>query len=256
MALLEVRELTKYFGGLAAVSEVSFDATAGEILGIIGPNGAGKTTVFNLISGAHRLSSGSVIFDGEDIANRKPSAIVRKGIARTFQLATVFQHMTVLESMLVAFYLESKFKLWDAIYETHSIKKREENIKQRAYEAIAFVGLKGMENRLVGKLPHGHRKSLGLAMAMATSPKVLLLDEPVGGMNAAEVAHMITLIKELHEKGITILLVEHNLKMVMNLCGRIVVLNFGKKIAEGAPDEIRGNKDVVAAYLGSDYHVA
>lgn len=251
--LLEVRGLTKYFGGLAAVMDVDFDAKSGEILGIIGPNGAGKTTVFNLITGVHSVSSGNIIFKGENITGCKPNTIAYKGIARTFQLTPLFNNRTVLENMLMAFYLESEFKLRDAIFESRSTRGREENIKRKAYEMIEFVGLAGMASKVVKNLPHGHRKCLGLAMALAVSPELLLLDEPVGGMNTAEVTNMINLIKVLKEKGITILLVEHNLRAVMNLCERIVVLNFGRKIAAGSPDEIRENKDVVEAYIGAHF---
>lgn len=252
--MLEIRGLTKYFGGLAAVKNVDFLIQRGEILGLIGPNGAGKTTVFNLITGVHPLSSGKIVYKGKDITGCKPSIIAGKGIARTFQLATVFDNKTVLENMLIAFYLESDPKLWSMIFETHSTKEKEEDIRRKAYEVIESVGLRGVADKLVRNLPHGHRKRLGLAMALASSPELLLLDEPVGGMNTAETTDMITLIKGLKEKGISILLVEHNLRAVMNLCTRIVVLNFGRKIAEGCPNEIRDNKQVIEAYLGADFH--
>jgi branched-chain amino acid transport system ATP-binding protein len=158
--------------------------------------------------------------------------------------------------MLMAFYLESKFKLRDAIFETSSVREREEEIKRKAYEVIEFVGLGGMAEKPVKSLPHGHRKCLGLAMALAVSPELLLLDEPVGGMNTAETTNMMKLIKMLEERGMTILLVEHNLRAVMNLCKRIVVLNFGRKIAEGSPEEIRNDKSVIEAYLGADFRAA
>lgn len=254
--LLEVRGLTKYFGGLAAVREVDFDAKSGGIMGIIGPNGAGKTTVFNLMTGVHTPSSGKIIFKGEDITGCKPNMAASKGIARAFQQATLFNNKTVLDNMLMAFYLESKFKLRDAIFETSSVREREEEIKRKAYEVIEFVGLGGMAEKPVKSLPHGHRKCLGLAMALAVSPELLLLDEPVGGMNTAETTNMMKLIKMLEERGMTILLVEHNLRAVMNLCKRIVVLNFGRKIAEGSPEEIRNDKSVIEAYLGADFRAA
>ena len=254
--LLEVRGLTKYFGGLAAVKDVDFDAKSGEIMGIIGPNGAGKTTVFNLIAGVHPISSGKIIFKGEDITGCKPSVVAHKGIARAFQQATLFNNKTVLENMLMAFYLEAKFKLRNAIFETPSVREREENIKRKAHEMIEFVGLTGMADKQVKSLPHGHRKCLGLAMALGVSPELLLLDEPVGGMNTAEITNMMNLIKVLEERGMTILLVEHNLRAVMNLCKRIVVLNFGRKIAEGSPDEIGNDRSVIEAYLGADFRAA
>lgn len=253
--LLKISGLTKNFGGLAALSDIDIDVMPGEILGIIGPNGAGKTTIFNLITGIHPVSSGTIEFKGEDITNYKPSRVAQKGIGRTFQLATLFDNKTVLQNMLMAFYLESNFKLVNAIFNTFSTQMREAKIRKNAYELINLVGLSGIEDKIVKGLPHGHRKRLGVGMALATSPELLLLDEPVGGMNTGEVADMIDLVRMLKERGITILLVEHNLRAVMNLCERIVVINFGKKIAQGSPLQVRENKEVIEAYLGDGFHV-
>jgi branched-chain amino acid transport system ATP-binding protein len=255
--LLEVRGLTKYFGGLASVNDLDFHVKRGETLGIIGPNGAGKTTVFNLISGALPPSRGRILFKGENITGCNASVTARKGIARTFQLANLFNDKTVLENMSMAFYLESKFKLRSAVFNTSSLRERERNISRKSHELIEFVGLGGMADKPVKALPHGHRKCLAFAMALAASPELLLLDEPVAGMNTAETAHMIDLIRVvLNETGVTILLVEHNLRVIMDLCKRILVLNFGTKIAEGSPDEIREDQRVIEAYLGVDFHAA
>jgi branched-chain amino acid transport system ATP-binding protein len=253
MTLLETIEITKYFGGLAAVSDLSLNVKAGEILGLIGPNGAGKTTVFNLIAGVYSPTHGRIIFKGKDIAGNKPSIITQKGIARTFQLSRLFDNKTVIENMLIAFHIESKASFWRAILNDSSTQTREKNILEKAKELLDFVGLSDdMEGKLTKNLPHGHRKTLGLAMALATSPELLLLDEPVGGggMNPEETRIIMDLIKNLKGRGITILIVEHNLRVVMGLCDRIVVLNFGKKLAEGSPNEIKENKEVIEAYLG------
>lgn len=253
MNLLEIKGLTKFFGGLAAVKNVDIDVKPGEIVGLIGPNGAGKTTIFNLITSVYPVSSGKIFFKGEDITSCRSSTVARKGIARTFQLATLFDNKTIFKNMVMAFYLEANFSLKNAILNTVSTQEREENIVRRARELIDFLGLGGIEDRMVKSLPHGHRKCLGVGMALATSPELLLLDEPVGGMNLGEVSSMIELIRTIRERGITILLVEHNLRAIMDLCDRIVVLNFGQKIAEGVPTEIREDEEVIGAYLGTGF---
>jgi branched-chain amino acid transport system ATP-binding protein len=251
MLMLEAIQITKHFGGLAAVSDLDLNVRSGEILGLIGPNGAGKTTVFNMIAGVYSPTHGKIVFKGEDITGHRPNIITKKRIARSFQLPTLFDSKTVLENMLVAFHLESKSTLWRAIFNDSSTQAREKDILKKAHEILEFVGMGGnMEGRLAKNLPHGHRKTLGLAMPLATSPELLLLDEPASGMNPEETTNMMGLIEALRDKGITILLVEHNLRVVMGLCDRIVVLNFGKKIAEGSPSEIRENKEVIEAYLG------
>lgn len=251
MPLLQARKLTKFFGGLAAVNELDLDVQSGEILGLIGPNGAGKTTVFNMIAGVYPPTQGTIRYKGQDITGDKPNLVARKGIARTFQLISLFDSRTVLENMLVAFHLESGTSFWNSVFPSSSILTRERNILQKAGELLDFVGLKSeIEGKLAKNLPHGHRKALGLAMALATDPELLLLDEPAGGLNADETESMMSLIKKLGQKGMSVLLVEHNLKVVMGVCERIVVLNFGRKIAEGLARDIRENKDVIEAYLG------
>lgn len=251
MTLLETIKITKHFGGLAAISDLNLNVKSGETLGLIGPNGAGKTTVFNLIAGVFPPTHGRIIFKGKDITGEKPNTITQRGIARTFQIPAFFGGKCVLENMLIAFHLESKSSFWKAILNDSLTQAREKDILKKAKELLKFVGLSGdMEGKLAKSLPHGHRKTLGVAMALATFPELLLLDEPVGGMNPEEARNMVSLIKILKERGITILLVEHNLRVVMGLCDRIVVLNFGRKIAEGPPNEVRESKEVIEAYLG------
>ena len=254
MPLLEVISATKYFGGLAAVHDMSFEVKSGEILGLIGPNGAGKTTLFNIIAGVYTPTSGNILFKGRDITGRKPNVIIKRGIARTFQHSRLFDNRTVLENMLIAFHLESKLSFWRTMFTNSATREKEMNIRNRAKEILNFVGLKDMEDKHTKDLPHGHRKTLGLAMALATSPELLLLDEPVGGggMNPEEAEAIMVLLKSLKKKGITILMVEHNLRVVMGLCDRIVVLNFGSKLAEGSPDEIKDHDEVIKAYLGGE----
>lgn len=203
MILLEIRKMTKYFGGLAAVGDFDLDVRSGEILGLIGPNGAGKTTVFNLIAGVYSPTRGRVIFEGKEITGSKPNLITQKGIARTFQLVTLFDTKTILENMVIAFHLESKSSFVESILNSPSIRTRERDILRKAGELLELVGLtKDMSLKRAGSLPHGHRKFLGVAMALATSPKLLLLDEPVGGMNAEEAGNMMSLIKMLKEGGL------------------------------------------------------
>ena len=251
MMLLETKKITKQFGGLDAVSDLDLNVKSGEILGLIGPNGAGKTTVFNLISGFFPPTRGRIVFKGEDITGDKSNTIAQRRIGRTFQIPAFFDSKSVLENMLIAFHLESKSSFWKAILNDSSTQAREKDILKRAKELLDFVGLSGdMEGKLAKSLPHGYRKTLGVAMALATSPELLLLDEPVGGMNPEETGNMVSLIRILKERGISILLVEHNLKVVMGLCDRIAVLNFGRKIAEGSPNEVRENREVIKAYLG------
>lgn len=250
MTVLEIRGLAKNFGGLAAVNDLDLDVQSGEMLGLIGPNGAGKTTVFNLITGFFPPSRGRITFKGEDITGYKPHLIAQKGIVRTFQLTTLFETRTVLENMLIAFHLESRFGFWTAIFNSSATREREEEILGKAMEILDFMRLSHLKDEVASNLPHGHQRSLGIALAMAVSPELMLLDEPVTGMNPDETIAMMDLISKIRERGVTILLVEHDMRAVMGLCERITVLNFGKKIAEGTPDEIRENRDVIEAYLG------
>jgi branched-chain amino acid transport system ATP-binding protein len=252
--LLETKGLTKYFGGLAAVSQLDMHVNQGEIVGLIGPNGAGKTTVFNLITGVLRPTKGEIIFDGRDVTGKKPHVIAKMGIGRTFQLASLFTDFNVLENIVASFYLYPRSGFWEAMFNTPSYRKKEEYILNQAREILQLVGLDKVEDELAKNLPHGYQKVLGVARALAVKPKLLLLDEPIAGMTRSEIAFSLKAFEQMRSQGITILLVEHNME-IMSLCDRIIVLNFGQKIAEGSSEEVRQNKDVIQAYFGSE-HVA
>lgn len=253
MPLLELQKLTKCFGGLTAVSELDLSIEKGEIVGLIGPNGAGKTTVFNTISGVFRPTRGKVLFKDRDITGLKPHSVVRRSLVRTFQLTTLFGDMTVLENILLGFHLTSGVGFWGGLFNTVSTRSRQKQLLKGAAELADFMGLGGKQHELAKNLPHGHQRVLEMAIALAASPELLLLDEPVTGMNAEEANEMMNKISDTRDRGITILLVEHDMRVVMDICDRICVLNFGKKIAEGSPKEICENKEVIAAYLGTEY---
>jgi branched-chain amino acid transport system ATP-binding protein len=250
--LLETKGLTKYFGGLAAVSQLDIHVNRGEIVGLIGPNGAGKTTVFNLINGFLRPTSGKVLFDGHDITGKKPHWVAETGIGRTFQLAYLFPDFTVLENVVASFYLYPKSGFWEAMFNTSTYRKKEEYILNQAMEILQFVGLDTVKDELAKNLPHGYQKVLGVARALAIKPRLLLLDEPVAGMTRDEIVFSLGVFDRIRAQGITILLVEHNMEF-MTLCDRVIVLNFGHKIAEGVPGEVRQNEDVIQAYFGSEH---
>jgi len=248
--ILEVRKLSKLFGGVAANTEVDMAVAPCEILGLIGPNGAGKTTFFNVISGFIPPTSGSVILEGRDITGLGAHDVVRLGMARTFQASTLFMRISVLENVFTGFHMSYRTSVWKRLFRTPSALKEEKALKQKAFEVLDFMGLASSMDKTAANLPHGHQKVLGVCMALATSPKLLLLDEPMTGMNAHETETMIRLIRKIRDEGVTIIVVEHNMKAIMSLCDRIAVLNYGRKIAEGPPDAIRQNKEVVEAYLG------
>jgi branched-chain amino acid transport system ATP-binding protein len=248
MALLETRHLTKHFGGLAAVSQVNLTVQEGEIVGLIGPNGAGKTTCFNLLSGFLPPTAGTIIFAGEDITRLKPHHIVKRGLVRTFQLTTLFQEMTVLENVLLGLHLHSRKGPRQVLFNRQSFPPDE---VAHSRSILEFIGLAPHADQLAKNLPHGHQRVLGIAMALATRPRLLLLDEPVTGMNLEESERVMTLVKTIRDRGMTILLVEHNMKAVMGTCERLVVLNFGQKLTEGTPAEVSTNPEVIEAYLGA-----
>lgn len=253
--MIEIRGLTKQFGGVSAVNDLDFSVRDGDLAGLIGPNGAGKTTVFNLVTGFLRPTKGKITFEGWDITDDKPHSIAKRGIIRTFQAASVFPDFTVLQNIIAACYLKPKIGFWEAALHASSSRKKEEHILSRALEITQFMGLYEVKDVAAQSLPHGPKRILGIAIALAAEPKLLLLDEPLSGMNAEEVAEAIALIKNIWQRGTTILLIEHNMRAAMSLCQRIVVLNFGKKIAEGPPEEITKNKDVIQAYLGAGGYV-
>jgi branched-chain amino acid transport system ATP-binding protein len=248
MPLLETRNLTRHFGGLAAVNHVDLTVEKGEIVGLIGPNGAGKTTCFNLLSGFLRPTAGSIVFDGEDITGLRPHQIAARGLVRTFQLTTLFQEMTALQNVLLGLHLHSGTGLRQLLFSRRDFPPDE---VARGREALEFTGLAAHADHLTKNLPHGHQRVLGIAMALAARPRLLLLDEPVTGMNLDESGRVMDLVKTIRGHGTTILLVEHNMKAVMGTCERIVVLNFGQKLAEGTPGEVSTSRDVIQAYLGT-----
>lgn len=249
--MLETRKLTKHFKGLKAVGDLDLDVGAGEIAGIIGPNGAGKTTVFNLVTGFLRPTSGKIIFNGKDITGLKPHSIAGLGIVRTFQLDRIFHNFTVLENVVTASHLSARIGFWEAVFHTSRYRKKDRNTWECAVKILKFLWMDDKKDEIARNLSHGHQKMLGIAIAMAARPKLLLLDEPLAGMNPVEVARSLDLIREIRKQGTSVLLIEHNMKAVMSVCDRIVVLNFGTEIARGTPDEVRQNKEVVQAYLGA-----
>lgn len=251
MALLELRGVTKHFGGLAAVSGFDMDVNEGEIRALIGPNGAGKTTMYNLITGFYPLTEGQITFDGEVITGLKPHQIAKRGLVRTFQAANIlFADHTVLQGMMVAHHLHAGMNFATKFLGT-AVKVEAEN-ERKCLEILEFFGLEQFKDELAVNLPHGHQRAFGVALAMAAEPKMLMLDEPVTGMNPVETEHFMGLIKKIRDQGITILLVEHDMKVVMSISGQITVLDFGKKIVEGTPKEIAHDPRVIEAYLGTE----
>lgn len=250
MSLLKLEKLTKSFGGLVAVNELDMSIEPGEIVGLIGPNGAGKTTVYNMVSGAFRPSRGKIIFKDENISGLAPHSVVKKGLARTFQQTTLFANMPVLQNIMLGFHIKSKASYMGALFNTSATRKREKKLLDEAREIAKFIGLGDRQYELARNLPHGPQRALEIAIALAAEPELMLLDEPTTGMNVEETSEMMRRIKQIRDRGITILLVEHDMKVVMGICDRICCLCFGKKIAEGSPKEIQSNQEVIKAYLG------
>lgn len=248
MPALEVRNVTKQFGGVTALDDVSFAVDEGEIRGVIGPNGAGKSTMFRMISGFYKPTKGRIVYQGTDIAGHKPSAIAHQGIVRTFQETTLFKEFNVFDNVLVGCHLRARVNPFAAILRTD--RKRQEQAREKTSEILAFMGLTDQQHELAGSLPHGWQRTLTIAIALAAEPRLLLLDEPFTGMNDEETRHMMELTRRIRDTGVTMVLVEHDMKAIMGLCDYLTVLNFGRLLAEGTPGEVRNNEQVVEAYLG------
>lgn len=249
---LKLKHLTKHFSGLAAVQSLDLEVMEGEIMGLIGPNGAGKTTVFNLVSGVLKPTRGTVILGGEDITRLKANKVAQKGLVRTFQSNTLFPNFTVMENVVLGCHINTGIGLIRDLMNTPSIQKKRDQTSEKAAEMVNFVGLADYSMEISKNLSHGHQRALGICIALAADPKLLMLDEPVTGMNVEEKETMMDLISRIRQRGITVLVVEHDMRVVMGLCDRIAVLNFGKKIAQGTPEEIQMNDQVIEAYLGVD----
>ena len=248
----ESRGLTKHFGGLTAVDGVDMEVRRGEIQALIGPNGSGKTTILNMLSGLYVPTSGEIVLDGAVVTGQKPHVITAHGVARTFQNIRLFGELTVLDNVLIGQHSRSKAGLAASILRPSSQRTEEAALRLRALEALQFVGLRGKEFAEAKSLPYGRQRVLELARALVSDPKLLLLDEPAAGLNAAETEALVKLLFQIRDRGITILLVEHDMSLVMNVSDHITVLNFGKKIAEGSADEVEHNQEVIDAYLGME----
>ncbi|BAC12641.1 branched-chain amino acid ABC transporter ATP-binding protein [Oceanobacillus iheyensis HTE831] len=247
---IETKALSKQFGGLSAVNNVDFSIDKGKINAIIGPNGAGKTTFFNLISGVHKPTSGQVMFKGKDISTLPANKIAELGVARTFQTTNLFEKSTVFENVVVGHSLRTQSNLWDAIFRTKRLKQEQDQSNQKALEVISFVGLSNIADVPVANLSQEEKKRVAFALALATDPEIIFLDEPTAGVNPDETEELSALIKKMAQQGITICLIEHKMKMIMELAHKIMVLNYGEKIAEGTPKQINQNEEVIRAYLG------
>ncbi|WP_293641942.1 ABC transporter ATP-binding protein [Polaromonas sp.] len=250
--MLKLNKISKHFGGLQVLQDVNFNVPQGGIFGLIGPNGAGKTTVFNLITGLLRASGGGIEFNGQDISTIAPHKITKRGIARTFQNIRVFKDMTLLENVVVGMHDQMNYGFSDLLFNLGPYRRIEARARVRALELLSWVRLEHKAEMLADSLSYGEQRKLEFARALATEPKLLLLDEPVAGMNPAEKTELMREILNIKQRGYSIFMIEHDMRFVMGLCDRIAVLNFGRIIAEGTPDQIKSNQEVIEAYLGKD----
>ena len=252
MSLLALRGLSRSFGGLRAVDDVGFEAGKDRITAVIGPNGAGKTSLFNLISGSLRPDSGTVVFDGEDITGLKPYLVARRGISRTFQAIKLSKRMTALENVMIGRHVRSRAGFLEGMIAAPWTRGEERRVREEAMKAVELLGIADYAGKETGSLPFGIQRSVELARALASEPKLLLLDEPASGLNIRETRELAELIARIRDRGISILVVEHDMSLVMDISDEIVVLNFGRKIAQGAPREIQRNAEVIEIYLGEE----
>ena len=253
MPLLQIRNLTHFFGGLRAVYDYNLDMEEGELVGLIGPNGAGKTTIFNLVTGAYKPSEGKVQINGDDVVGLRPHQITSKGIARTFQTIRLWNELTVLDNIRIAHASRIQYSLLDSILRSQRYHQEEKEIQEQAMELLAVFGLDGQAQELAKNMPYGAQRRVEIARAMATQPRLLLLDEPAAGMNPNEIEELMDFIQQIRQQfDLTIWIIEHQMRVIMNICERIKVIDFGETIAEGTPVEIQNNSRVIEAYLGEE----